>query len=48
VAILVYLSSPNYIMPLFITSSGHMILGVSGVWMLIGIFVMRRMINFEV
>ncbi|MGD9914199.1 MAG: type II secretion system F family protein [Rhizobiaceae bacterium] len=48
VAILVYLSSPNYIMPLFTTSSGHMIMGVAGVWMAIGIFVMRRMINFEV
>jgi tight adherence protein B len=48
VAGLVYLSSPNYIMPLFITSTGHMILGVSLVWMSIGIFVMRKMINFDV
>jgi len=48
VAFLVYLSSPNYIMPLFTTSTGHLILGVSGVWMSIGIFVMRKMMNFEV
>lgn len=48
VAFLVYLSSPNYIMPLFLTSTGHLILGVSGVWMSIGIFVMRKMMNFEV
>lgn len=48
VAILVYLSSPNYIMPLFTTSTGHLILGVSGVWMAIGLFVMKKMINFEV
>ena len=48
VAFLVYLSSPNYIMPLFTTSAGHLILGVSGVWMSIGIFVMRKMMNFEV
>lgn len=48
VALLVYLSSPNYIMPLFTTSTGHLILGVSGVWMSIGIFVMRKMMNFEV
>ena len=41
VAFLVYLSSPNYIMPLFTTSSGHMIIGFSLVWMSIGIFVMR-------
>jgi tight adherence protein B len=48
VAFLVYLSSPNYIMPLFTTSTGHLILGVSGIWMSIGIFVMRKMMNFEV
>ena len=48
VAFLVYLSSPNYIMPLFITTTGHIILGVSGLWMAIGIFVMRQMMNFEV
>jgi len=48
VAFLVYLSSPNYIMPLFETSTGHIILGVSGLWMMMGIFVMKKMMNFEV
>ncbi len=48
VAGLVYLSSPNYIMPLFTTSTGHLILGIAGIWMSIGIFVMRKMMNFEV
>ncbi len=48
VACLVYLSSPNYIMPLFTTSTGHLILGASGVWMSIGIFVMKKMMNFDV
>jgi tight adherence protein B len=48
VATLVYLSSPNYIMPLFTTSTGHLILGIAGIWMSIGIFVMRKMMNFEV
>jgi tight adherence protein B len=48
VAFLVYLTSPNYIMPLFTSSTGHLILGVSAVWMSIGIFIMRQMINFEV
>jgi tight adherence protein B len=48
VGFLVYLSSPNYIMPLFVTNTGHMILGCSGIWMSIGIFVMRKMMNFEV
>ncbi len=48
VAFLVYLTSPNYLMPLFTTSTGNIILGVAGFWMLIGIFVMRRMMNIEV
>jgi len=48
VGFLVYLSSPNYIMPLFVTTTGNLILGVSGLWMMIGIFVMRNMMNFEV
>ncbi|MDW6026024.1 type II secretion system F family protein [Mesorhizobium sp. BAC0120] len=48
VAGLVYLSSPTYIMPLFTTSTGHLILGCSALWMSIGIFVMKRMISFEV
>ncbi|RUW75441.1 type II secretion system F family protein [Mesorhizobium sp. M2A.F.Ca.ET.067.02.1.1] len=48
VAFLVYLSSPNYIMPLFTTNVGNLILGCAGVWMSIGILVMRKMMNFEV
>ena len=48
VAFLVYLSSPSYIMPLFTTSTGHLILLISGVWMSMGIFVMRKMMNFDI
>lgn len=48
VAFLVYLSSPAYIMPLFTTSTGHLIIGCSLVWMSAGIFVMKKMMNFEV
>jgi tight adherence protein B len=47
VGFLVYLSSPTYIMPLFTTSTGHIVLGVSAVWMSIGILVMKQMINFD-
>lgn len=47
VTILVYLSSPDYIMILFTTDTGKMLLGVSGVWMSIGIMVMKKMINFD-
>ena len=45
---LVYMSSPKYIMMLFTDPTGHIILGASAIWMAIGIFVMRRMINFDV
>jgi len=48
VASMVYLTSPNYIMPLFTTNVGNIILGISGLWMAIGILVMRKMMNFEV
>jgi len=48
VAFLVYLSSPGYITPLFTTSAGHLILIVSGIWMAMGIFVMKKMINIDV
>lgn len=48
VAVMVYVTSPGYITPLFTTSVGHLILGVSAVWMCLGAFVMRQMMNFEV
>ncbi|MGG7519167.1 type II secretion system F family protein [Allorhizobium undicola] len=48
VAFLVYLTSPDYIMVLFHDPRGHLILGVSGFWMSIGIFIMRNMINFDI
>ncbi|MBX9909061.1 MAG: type II secretion system F family protein [Beijerinckiaceae bacterium] len=48
VAILVYLSSPKYIELLWITQAGKFALVVSAVWMLIGIMVMRKMINFNI
>jgi len=48
VASLVYLTSPDYIMILFTDSRGHLILGLSAVWMSIGILVMRNMINFDI
>ncbi len=48
VATLVYLSSPTYITPLFTTTTGNILLGASAIWMSIGIFVMKSMMNFEV
>lgn len=48
VTILVYITAPDYISLLFTTDTGFMILGVSAIWMSIGVFVMRQMINFDV
>lgn len=47
VAALVYLTSPDYILLLFQTSSGNVVLAVCGFWMFAGILVMRKMINFD-
>jgi tight adherence protein B len=44
---LVYLTSPAYISLLFTESLGHLLLTGSGLWMLCGILVMRKMINFD-
>jgi tight adherence protein B len=47
VMILVYLTSPRYMLLLFTTPIGHVILGCAAVWMFTGIMVMRKMINFD-
>lgn len=47
VMILIYLSTPDYILLLFNTSMGNLILLGSVIWMGIGIMVMRQMINFD-
>ena len=47
VAILVYLTSPDYILLLFQTTTGNIVLGVCAIWMLMGVMVMRKMINFD-
>ncbi|MCJ2128623.1 type II secretion system F family protein [Methylobacterium sp. E-045] len=48
VAVLTYLSSPDYISLLWTTDTGKMALVASAIWMSIGIFVMKKMISFEV
>lgn len=47
VTILIYLSSPNYISLLFTTLTGNAVLVGAGLWMLVGILVMRKMIKFD-
>jgi tight adherence protein B len=44
---LVWFTSPGYIELLWTDSTGRMMLACSGIWMSIGIFVMRKMINFD-
>ncbi len=44
---LVYITSPQYIALLWTEPLGRMMLAGCAVWMSIGIFVMRRMINFD-
>ena len=47
VAFFVYLTSPDYISLLFVTPTGHMVLAGCAFWMGTGIFIMKKMINFD-
>ncbi|HEX8167087.1 MAG TPA: type II secretion system F family protein [Beijerinckiaceae bacterium] len=47
VGILTYLSSPSYIELLWTTQTGKIALVVSGMWMMTGVFVMKKMISFD-
>lgn len=47
VASMLFLTSPRYVELLFTTVVGNVVLVVSGCWMLIGVLVMRKMINFD-
>ena len=44
---ILYFTSPAYVGLLFTTFTGNLVLTVCAVWMMIGIFVMRQMINFD-
>jgi len=48
VGVVVYLTTPEYIGLLFTRLTGNIALGAAGVWMLVGILVMRKMINFKI
>jgi tight adherence protein B len=47
VMLLVYLTSPQYIELLWTTQLGRLMLACCVVWMSIGVFVMKKMINFD-
>jgi tight adherence protein B len=44
---IVYLTTPNYISVLFTERMGNLMLAGAVLWMAVGIFVMRKMINFK-
>ncbi len=48
VAILVSVFSPGYLQPLFTTSIGMICLGIGGIMLSLGIFIMYRMVQFEI
>jgi tight adherence protein B len=47
VMILVYITSPSYIELLWTEPLGRMMMACSAVWMSMGVFVMKKMINFD-
>jgi tight adherence protein B len=47
VMLLVYLSTPDYIALLWSVKLGNLMLIGCGIWMLMGVLVMRKMINFD-
>ncbi|MBS7696342.1 MULTISPECIES: type II secretion system F family protein [unclassified Chelatococcus] len=48
VTALVYITSPKYIAFLWTTNTGMLALSASGLWMAIGILVMKKMISFDI
>ncbi|MFN0024100.1 MAG: type II secretion system F family protein [Parvularculaceae bacterium] len=44
----VKMSSPDYLTPLFVTKQGNFILLGAGIWMALGIFVMKKMMQIKV
>lgn len=47
VGLLVYLTSPDYISLLWTTDLGRIMIAACAMWMSIGVFVMKQMINFD-
>ena len=47
VALLTYLSSPDYVSLLWTTTAGKVALTVSAFWMALGVLIMKRMISFD-
>ncbi len=48
VMLIVLVTTPSYMMKLFTDDRGHLMLLGSGIWMAMGIFVMKKMISFKI
>lgn len=48
VVVLISMLAPDYMKPLFTDPRGHLMLLAGGFWMSMGVFVMRKMINFRI
>jgi tight adherence protein B len=48
VALLVTLTTPSYMLPLFTTDIGLIMLGIAAILMSIGIFIMAKMVQFDI
>ena len=47
VMFLVYITTPSYITLLWTTQVGQLLLVAAGIWMTMGVLVMKKMINFK-
>jgi tight adherence protein B len=47
VCVMIYVMSPTYIVPMFTTQMGNLMLLGCGVWMTVGILVMKKMVSFK-
>lgn len=48
VALAIHLMEPEYLMPLFITSAGHVVLAISLTTIAFGVWIIRNMVNMEI
>ena len=44
----VYFTSPGYMVLLLSTTTGHLVLAACAIWMGIGVFVMKKMVSFDI
>jgi tight adherence protein B len=47
VVVMISITAPTYMAPMFTDPRGHLFLLIAAFWMALGIFVMRKMINFK-